>query len=251
MALRPAPRSPRRESSGPAAIDVVPPVSQRRDVDDEGAEAIEEVLAEPVGGHLAAQVPVARRHHSHVHPAHLGAADRSDCCRSPGPAADATAVGRGVLDLVEEDGPAVGQAEQARVIAGGAGERALHVAEKLALEETFGQRAAVLDHEGVLRARGELVEGLAPGSPCRCRSLPGAAPASGAGRPAGPAPPPGPSPGPGGPASLRPPAAGPRGVGRPARGAGHARGPGPGAAARCADRSRHTPGGPSGARPSR
>ena len=67
--------------------------------------------------------------------------------------------GRHVADLVEEDGAAVRRLEQALLVAGGAGEAALHVAEQLALEQGLGQRRAVHRDERLVLARAAVVDG--------------------------------------------------------------------------------------------
>src|SRR5262249_18614187 len=54
---------------------------------------------------------------------------------------------RHLADLVEKQGPAVGELEEAFLIVLGAGERALLVAEELALEEGLGEGGAVLRDE--------------------------------------------------------------------------------------------------------
>jgi hypothetical protein len=54
---------------------------------------------------------------------------------------------RHLADLVEEDGAVVGHLELARLVAIGAREAALHVAEQLRLEQRFGQPRAVDGHE--------------------------------------------------------------------------------------------------------
>jgi hypothetical protein len=50
---------------------------------------------------------------------------------------------RQLRDLVEEDGPAVGELEAADAVVVGAGKSTLRVAEELALEQRGGQRRAV------------------------------------------------------------------------------------------------------------
>ena len=50
---------------------------------------------------------------------------------------------RQVADLVEEQRAAVGRLEEALAVVGGAGERALAIAEELGLEQLLGNRAAV------------------------------------------------------------------------------------------------------------
>src|SRR5205814_9831278 len=61
-------------------------------------------------------------------------------------------LGRGAVDLVEEDAAGVGRLEPAGPVVDGAGERALDVAEQLALEETLGQGTAVDPDVGAGRA---------------------------------------------------------------------------------------------------
>ena len=65
---------------------------------------------------------------------------------------------RHLADLVEQQRAAIGRGEQAGVIVGRAGERALDVAEQLALEQLLGQRRAVERDERLLRARARAVD---------------------------------------------------------------------------------------------
>ena len=64
-----------------------------------------------------------------------------------------------VADLVEEQRAAFGDLEAALARRDGAGERALLVAEQLALEQVGGDRAAVDRHERALAARTEIMDG--------------------------------------------------------------------------------------------
>src|SRR5690606_36096431 len=66
---------------------------------------------------------------------------------------------RQLADLVEEQRPAAGGLETADAPLVRAGERALLVAEQLALEQRLGDRRAVHDDEGRRAARAELVHG--------------------------------------------------------------------------------------------
>ena len=65
---------------------------------------------------------------------------------------------RRLADLVEEERALRRRAEQADLVADGAGERTLHVAEQLALEQALGQRAAVDREERPVGARREIVD---------------------------------------------------------------------------------------------
>ena len=73
-----------------------------------------------------------------------------------------------LADLVEEERAAVGQLEAADASVDGAGERALLVAEQLALDESGGQGGAVdLDQRLAVRWLSEWTP--ARSAPCRCR----------------------------------------------------------------------------------
>jgi hypothetical protein len=67
-------------------------------------------------------------------------------------------LGRHLSELVEEQGPAVGDLEEARLVADRAGESAPLVAEQLVLQEVVGDRAAVDVHEELLPAPAQLVD---------------------------------------------------------------------------------------------
>ncbi len=67
--------------------------------------------------------------------------------------------GRHVAHLVEEEGAAVGDLEQALLILDRAGEGAAHVAEQRALEQVVVEGGAVLHHERLLGARPVVVDG--------------------------------------------------------------------------------------------
>src|SRR5581483_2334036 len=68
--------------------------------------------------------------------------------------------GREVADLVEEDGAAVGELEEALLLRRRVRERALLVAEELALEELLGDRGARDRHERAVRAAALVVDRL-------------------------------------------------------------------------------------------
>ena len=66
---------------------------------------------------------------------------------------------RRLADLVEEDRPVAGLLEEATAVAVGAGERAAHVAEELALEQRLRDGGAVLDEQGSVPPRTAAVDG--------------------------------------------------------------------------------------------
>jgi hypothetical protein len=67
--------------------------------------------------------------------------------------------GRGLADLVQEQGAAVGLLEQADAVLEGAGEGAPLVAEQFRLQQVVRQGAAVLHHEGLVGAAAGVVDG--------------------------------------------------------------------------------------------
>jgi hypothetical protein len=89
----------------------------------------------------------------------LVAADRSDRPLLQHPQQLDLHLQRHLPDLVEEDGAAGGLGEQAGAVAAGVGERALDVAEQLALEQVGRHRAAVDGHERLVLARAQVVDG--------------------------------------------------------------------------------------------
>ena len=94
--------------------DVLGALVQRRQVDLDGVEPEEQVLAEPPGGDLGAQVGVGGREDPHVDRAGAGIADplqlaALEHAEQPGLLAQGQ-----VRDLVEEEGAAVGHLEAAR-----------------------------------------------------------------------------------------------------------------------------------------
>jgi hypothetical protein len=113
----------------------------------EHGEAVEQVLAEAAVLHLRAQVAVGGGDEAHVDVAHLIAADRADLAELHRAQQRRLQIERQFADFVEEQCAAVGGFEQAGALLVGAGERALGVAEQLALDELARHRAAVHDDE--------------------------------------------------------------------------------------------------------
>ena len=79
---------------------------------------------------------------------------------------------RDVADLVEEQRPLVGQLEAADLLADGAGEGALLVAEQLALQQPGGDGRAVELDEGAVPPRAQLVQGAGDEFLARARFAP-------------------------------------------------------------------------------
>ena len=144
--------------------------------DRDHVQAVEEVLAEAARRDLGGEVLVRGRDHAHV--------DLHDPIAADGPhlailqhAQELHLERRAHLgDLVEEDGAAVRELEQAGARPGGAGEGAALVAEHLGLEQLARDGAAVDRHERRgRRARCARAPRARP-APCRCRSRRGSGP---------------------------------------------------------------------------
>ena len=118
-------------------------------------ETVEEVLAERA---LARPSPsgsrIGRRDHADVDVRGSPRADRAHLARPPGRAAAAPG---GEADISPTSSrksvPPLGLLEQPAPVAVGAGERAAHVAEQLALDQVLGKRAGVDRQEDLVRAR--------------------------------------------------------------------------------------------------
>src|SRR5690606_14300454 len=127
-------------------------------VDEDHREAMVEVLAETPLLHLVEEVPVRRRHDADVHLDGAVPADAADLALLE--RAEHLRLSREahVADLVEEEGAAVGLLELPDALLRGAGERALLVAEELALDELGRDRGAVDLDERAAGALGAVVD---------------------------------------------------------------------------------------------
>ena len=123
--------------------DVVAPLAQRQRLDREHAEPVVEVLAEPAALHLLLEVAVGGGDHAHVDGAGALLADALELALLQHAQQLGLQLERDLADLVEEQRAAVGELEAADAVAQRAGERALLVAEELALEQLARDRRAV------------------------------------------------------------------------------------------------------------
>ena len=123
--------------------DVLAPLAQRRHADREDVQPVVEVLAEVALLDQVDQVAVGRRDQAEVDADRTVGADRIDLAVLQRAQQLHLDVERQLADLVEEERAAVGLAELADMLVGGAGEGALLVAEEDALDEIVGNRAAI------------------------------------------------------------------------------------------------------------
>src|SRR3569833_528288 len=128
---------------------------ERRYRDPEPGEAREQVVTERLLGDHVVEVAVRRRDDAQIDRDGAGAADRHDLALLEHAEHRRLRAAGQIADLVEEQRPAVGRADEAGVVGLGARERALLVAEQLALDEVLGERTAVDRYEpaGALRQR--------------------------------------------------------------------------------------------------
>jgi hypothetical protein len=117
--------------------------SQRRHEDRNHIEPEVEVLAEPPRANFGRQILVRRSNDAHVDLHARGPAHRLDNLFLQGAQHLGLRLQAHVTYLVEEQRAAVRQLELAAAIGYGPGERPLHVAEQLALDQLLGNRGAV------------------------------------------------------------------------------------------------------------
>ena len=139
--------------------DVLAALAQGRQVDRDDVEPVVQVLAEPAGVDLVEQVAVGGGDDPGVDLDGAGVADPLELPLLQDAEQLDLELGRGAVDLVEEDAAGVRGLEPAGPVVDGAGERPLDVAEQLALEQALGQGAAVDADVGAGVARAEVVDG--------------------------------------------------------------------------------------------
>ena len=140
--------------------DVLPPFPQRRQVNRDEVEPVEQVLAEEALTDHLLQVAVGSRDHPDVSAAGDALAQRLvGAVLEHAQELDLTD-GLQLAYLVEEDSALVGQLEPALAVGPGVGEGALLVPEHLAVEEAGAQTSEIDLDEGAAAAGGVEVDGL-------------------------------------------------------------------------------------------
>src|SRR6185503_18901082 len=139
--------------------DVLAPLAERRQPEREDLEPVVEILAEAAPGDLLLQVAVGRGDDAHVDVLRRRGADRADLPLLERAEELRLERRRRLRDLVEEERAPVRDLEEALLLVDRAGERALLVAEELALEQALGERRAVLRDEELVAAPGAVVHG--------------------------------------------------------------------------------------------
>ena len=134
--------------------DVAAALAQRRHMDMNDAQPVEEILAELAGGHALAQVPVRRGDDADVDVAGaVGGADALQLALLEESQQQRLHAQAHLAHFVEEQRAAVGHLQLAELVAIGAGEAALHVAEQLRFQQRFGEAGAIDGHERAVGAQ--------------------------------------------------------------------------------------------------
>ena len=129
--------------------DVFAALAQRRHVDVDDAQPVQQVFAELAVRHHVAQVAVGGGDDAHVHLGlHVVGADGLHLAVLEKPQQQRLHAQAHLADFVEEERAAVRELQLARLVAVRAGEAALHVAEQLRFEQRLGEAGAVHRDEG-------------------------------------------------------------------------------------------------------
>ncbi|ETP63727.1 hypothetical protein BDSB_19375 [Burkholderia dolosa PC543] len=139
-------------------LDVAFALTQRRHVQRERGEAIEQVLAQPAVAHGFGRVVAGRGHDPHVERNRLGAADAHDRVRLERAQQLHLQRRRHFGDLVEQQRAAARGFEEALALRDRAGEAAFLVTEQLRLGDVGRNRAAIDRDERAVAAFAELVQ---------------------------------------------------------------------------------------------
>src|SRR5690606_6766225 len=133
--------------------DVLGPLTQRREMDLDRVQPVEQVLAEPALVDLATDVDVRRTDHTHIDTLRPRRTDALELAGLEHAQQLRLLAGRHVPDLVQEERAPVRELEIADTVGAGIRERALHMPEQLGLEDAVADPAGVDDDERSLGPR--------------------------------------------------------------------------------------------------
>ena len=129
-------------------VDVIGPLPERRHVEVDDAQPVQEVLAELAGGNEVVQVAIGGGDHANVDTRlRFVRADGLDLAVLEKPQQQGLHAQAHLADFVEKQRAAMRELELAALVAVGAGEAAFDVSEELRLEERFGDAGEVHRHE--------------------------------------------------------------------------------------------------------
>src|SRR5436190_6564639 len=139
--------------------DIFAAVAEWRHFDRENAQSIVEIFSKGSLRRLDLEIAIGRRHDTNIDSTGPIVADSLEFTFLENPQELCLKDEGYFADLVQEQRSAVGELEPTRAVLVRSGERATHMAEKLALEELLRNRRAVHLHERTVRA-------IAPGVNC-------------------------------------------------------------------------------------
>src|SRR5467141_2926395 len=135
-------------------------VAQRRNLEVDHVQAVKQIFAEAALANQSEEVDVGSGYDAHVNLELLGAAETHEFALLNHAQKFGLRFGANGGDFIEENGALIGDFEEALLGSNGAGEGALHMAEKLGLQEIHGDRSRIYGHKGFVRAGGGRVNGL-------------------------------------------------------------------------------------------
>src|SRR5262249_46182466 len=138
--------------------DVLPPRAEGREPQRDDVEAIEQILSKRALLDHVLQIAMGSRDEAHVRAQRLYAAEAFVFAILKQPEEFHLDGRRDFADLVQEQGAAFGELDATGLARRRAGERALLVAEELALEQVVREGRAMHLHEGPARTRAALVQ---------------------------------------------------------------------------------------------
>jgi len=132
--------------------------TERRQVNFDGVEAEKKIFAKTAAGDFGLDVGIGGGEDANVDAASSGGANAFEFARLESAQKLGLQVHGDVCDFIEEESATVGEFETPDAIGFCVGERTLHVTEKLAFENAFGEAACVDGDERAADARGKHVE---------------------------------------------------------------------------------------------
>jgi len=141
-------------------LQIVAPLTERRDVAVQHRKTEVEILAKQTSRHVFRYGPVGRGDDPHVEAGVLRVAQSAHLARFQKPEQMSLHRERDVTDLVEKKRATMRPLDDARLVADGASERPLPMAEELGLEQRIGDTGAVQRHQWMVPSPARPVNSL-------------------------------------------------------------------------------------------
>src|SRR5437660_8474016 len=139
---------------------VFPAIAQRRNLEVDYVQAVIKIFAEAALSHQRKELYVGSGYNAHVDSELLGAAEAHEFALLNHAQKLGLRFRANGGDFIKENGALIGDFEEALFGSNGAGEGALHMAEKLGLQEVHGDRSRIYGHKGFVRPGGGRVNCL-------------------------------------------------------------------------------------------